>query len=63
MRVIAQRVRQAAVSVGETTVGQIGLGLLVLAGFEELDQPSELDWMAHKLVKLRVFPHAQGLMN
>ena len=63
MRAIAQRVRQAAVSVGEKTVGQIGLGLLVLAGFEEVDQPSDLDWMAQKLVKLRVFPDAQGMMN
>ena len=63
MRVIAQRVRQAAVSVGEKTVGQIGVGLLVLAGFEEVDQPSDLEWMAQKLVKLRVFPDAQGMMN
>jgi len=45
MRVIAQRVRQAAVSVGEKTVGQIGIGLLALAGFEEVDQPSDLEWM------------------
>ena len=63
MRAVVQRVKQASVSVEGTTTGQIGIGLLVLAGFEEADQPTDLDWMAQKLVKLRVFPDEQGLMN
>lgn len=63
MRVIVQRVKQAAVTVDGAVTGQIGVGLLVLAGFEEADQASDLDWMAQKLVKLRVFPDEQGVMN
>lgn len=63
MRVIVQRVKQAAVTVDGKITGQIGTGLLVLAGFEEADQASDLDWMAQKLVKLRIFPDEQGIMN
>lgn len=63
MRVVMQRVRQASVSIAGNTVGQIGVGLLVLAGFEEADQPADLDWMAQKLVKLRVFADKEGTMN
>jgi len=63
MRVVVQRVKEASVSVAGEVVGRIGAGLLVLAGFEEADQPADLDWMAGKLVKLRVFPDSQGVMN
>lgn len=63
MRVVVQRVKQAEVTVAEKISGQIGVGLLVLAGFDEADQASDLDWMAQKLVKLRVFPDADGVMN
>ena len=63
MRAVVQGVKQASVSVEGRITGQIGAGLLVLAGFEEADQPADLDWMAQKLVKLRVFPDAQGVMN
>jgi D-tyrosyl-tRNA(Tyr) deacylase len=63
MRVVVQRVRQASVSVGGEATGRIGAGLLVLAGFEEADEAADLDWMAGKLVKLRVFPDDQGVMN
>jgi D-tyrosyl-tRNA(Tyr) deacylase len=63
MRVVVQRVKRAEVSVAGEITGRIGEGLLVLAGFEEVDQANELDWMVQKLVKLRVFPDAQGVMN
>jgi len=63
MRVVVQRVRHAEVGVAGRTQGRIGVGLLVLAGFEEADQPADLDWMAGKLVRLRVFPDDQGVMN
>lgn len=63
MRVIIQRVKEASVTVGNQITGRIGTGLLVLAGFEEADQPDDLDWMAQKLVKLRIFPDEQGVMN
>ncbi len=42
---------------------KIGPGLLVLAGFEESDTEADLDWMAGKVVRLRVFADADGVMN
>lgn len=63
MRVVIQRVGEASVSVGGELKGRIGAGLLVLAGFEEADQSSDLDWMAQKIVRLRVFPDERGVMN
>ncbi len=63
MRVIVQRVKQASVTVDGNVSGQIRNGLLVLAGFEEADQVGDLEWMAQKLVKLRIFPDDQGVMN
>lgn len=63
MRVVVQRVSEAAVRVDGAVVGLIGRGLLILAGFEEVDQQADLDWMAQKLVRLRIFPDAQGVMN
>jgi D-tyrosyl-tRNA(Tyr) deacylase len=63
MRVVVQRVKQASVAVEGTTTGQIGVGLVVLAGFEDAEQPADLDWMAQKLVKLRVFADEEGTMN
>jgi D-tyrosyl-tRNA(Tyr) deacylase len=63
MRVVVQRVREASVSVEERVVGRIGAGLLVLAGFEAADTDADLDWMAGKLVRLRLFADGEGVMN
>ena len=63
MRCVIQRVRQARVSVGERVVGEIGPGLLVLAGFVDDDEDADLEWMARKVTRLRVFDDARGVMN
>jgi D-aminoacyl-tRNA deacylase len=63
MRVVVQRVTEAAVSANGVIAGRIGTGMLVLAGFEEADQPEDLNWMAQKLARLRIFPDEQGVMN
>ncbi len=63
MRVIVQRVSQARVEVDQKTIGQIGRGLLVLAGFEEADTTDDLKWVAAKIVNLRIFPDDAGIMN
>lgn len=63
MRLVVQRVRSAAVRVGEETVGRIGPGLLVLAGVEKGDGPATADAAAEKLATLRVFEDAAGKMN
>ena len=56
-------VRSASVAVGGAVVGEIGSGLLVLAGFEADDKDLDLDWMCGKLVRLRIFPDQAGVMN
>ncbi|MDR1995644.1 D-aminoacyl-tRNA deacylase [Azonexus sp.] len=63
MRVVVQRVSEAVVSVDVREVGRIGGGLLVLAGFEAVDGDADLDWMAGKLVRLRLFADSDGVMN
>ena len=63
MRVIVQRVSEAAVTAGGTLSGRIGAGLLVLAGFEDADQDGDLDWMVQKLLRLRIFADDAGVMN
>lgn len=63
MRVVVQRVKSAEVTVDGGVTGRIGPGLLVLAGFEEGDGDADLDWMAGKLVRLRLFADAEGVMN
>lgn len=63
MRVVIQRVRAAAVAVAGDTVGKIGPGLLVLAGFEEADDEADLAWMAGKIVRTRIMADDSGVMN
>ncbi|MBU3698324.1 MAG: D-aminoacyl-tRNA deacylase [Dechloromonas sp.] len=63
MRVVVQRVESASVTVNAEIVAKTGAGLLVLAGFEADDSEADLDWMAGKLVRLRLFGDADGVMN
>lgn len=63
MRVVIQRVRTASVAVAGETVGKIGPGLLVLAGFEEADDEADLAWMAGKIVRTRIMADENGVMN
>ncbi|GAB2768486.1 D-tyrosyl-tRNA(Tyr) deacylase [Hymenobacter luteus] len=63
MRIVVQRVRQASVTVAGRVTGQIGPGLLVLAGFAPTDATATLAWMARKLVQMRIFSDEEGKMN
>lgn len=63
MRVVIQRVGEAAVTVEGRVTGKIGPGLLVLAGFEDADGEADLAWMAGKIARLRLFADADGVMN
>jgi D-tyrosyl-tRNA(Tyr) deacylase len=63
MRALVQRVARASVSVGETTVSEIGPGLLVLLGVTHDDTEAEADRLADKVRALRVFGDADGRMN
>jgi D-tyrosyl-tRNA(Tyr) deacylase len=63
MRAVVQRVSRASVSVDERITGQIGVGLLLLAGFTGSDDEETLRWVAEKILGLRIFPDAEGRMN
>jgi D-aminoacyl-tRNA deacylase len=63
MRALVQRVREAGVSVDGHTVASIGRGLLVLCGIHPGDGAGERDWLARKIVTLRVFDDETGVMN
>lgn len=63
MRAVVQRVSEARVAVAGEVTGAIGPGLLVLAGFETTDTEADLDWMAGKIVRSRIFADGEGVMN
>lgn len=63
MRVVVQRCHEAEVKVKGTTVGRIERGLLVLLGIETNDDREDAEWLASKLLKMRLFNDAEGLMN
>lgn len=63
MRIIIQRVSRASVIVSDNIVGKIELGLLVLLGIETADTMEDADWLVQKLINLRIFNDADGVMN
>lgn len=63
MRAVIQRVSRAKLSVDGEVTGEIGRGLVVLAGFRDEDTDAELQWMAQRIVGLRVFPDEDGNLN
>ena len=63
MRIVLQRVSRAEVRVDGRVVGRIGRGHLLLVGFASGDGREHIDWMADKVLALRVFADAEGKMN
>lgn len=63
MRVVIQRVLQAAVEVDGENVGSINRGILVLVGIEDADTAEDIQWLSQKLVQLRIFNDDGGVMN
>jgi len=63
MIAVAQRVKEASVEIEGKTKSKIGAGLLVLVGIEDADTQEDIDWLAGKLVNLRIFNDAEGVMN
>jgi D-tyrosyl-tRNA(Tyr) deacylase len=63
MRVVVQRVDRAEVSVSGEVVGSIGRGILALVGIAREDTRVELEWMARKIIELRIFDDAEGKLN
>jgi D-aminoacyl-tRNA deacylase len=63
MRVVVQRVTRARVTVGNQVAGDIGRGLLVLLGIANEDTEADADYLATKIIGLRIFEDAAGKMN
>ena len=63
MRLLIQRVREASVTIEGEVRSQIGQGLLVLVGIEEADGDEDIEWLAGKLLRLRIFDDERGVMN
>ncbi len=63
MRVLLQRVSRAEVRVGDRITGHIGRGFLLLVGLTHSDGEAQLEWMAEKVLGLRLFGDAEGKMN
>ena len=63
MRLIIQRVSEAAVSIENEQTAQIGNGLLVLVGIEQADTLEDVAWLSQKLISMRIFPDETGKMN
>jgi len=63
MKVVIQRVTEASVTIDGAIKGQIEGGYMILAGFVADDTEDDLSWIAQKIVGLRVFNDAEGVMN
>lgn len=63
MIAVIQRVSQASVEINGALRANIKGGLLVLVGIEEADNMEDIDWLATKIVSLRIFNDEQGVMN
>ncbi len=63
MRVVVQRSKEASVSVDSKIVGQIDHGLVLLVGFCEGDNKQTIEYMAKKIVGLRIFDDSNEMMN
>ena len=63
MRVVIQRVAEASVTIDGAVKSQIGKGLLVLLGIEETDTEDDANWLIKKILGLRIFDDAEGVMN
>ena len=63
MRIVAQRVTHASVTIDGKVKSEIGLGMMVLLGIEEADNEEDVEWLCGKLAKLRIFDDGNDAMN
>ena len=63
MRVLIQRVSEASVKIDQAITAQIGQGLLVFVGIEEADTTEDINWLAAKILNLRIMNDTKGVMN
>ncbi len=63
MIVVIQRVSKASITIGESLKASIHTGVVVLVGIEDADGHEDAEWLASKLVNLRIFNDSEGVMN
>ena len=63
MRALLQRVSSGSVTIAGDSAGEIGNGLVILLGIEEVDDASDVDWLIGKITRMRIFSDDDGLMN
>ena len=63
MRVVIQKVKESSVIIEQKPTAIIGKGLLIFLGIEEADTIEDIEWLAGKILKLRIFNDGQGVMN
>jgi len=63
MKAVIQRVKKASILIDSKIISEIGYGLLVLICVEREDDERVLDWIAEKIVNLRIFPDENGKFN
>ena len=63
MKIVLQRVKEAAVEVQGKVVGKIGQGICLLVGIEKGDSEEDARYLAKKVTELRIFPDEEGKMN
>ncbi len=63
MRIVAQRVSRASVTIEGKLKSAIGLGMMVLLGIEEADNEEDVEWLCGKLSKMRIFGDENDAMN
>ena len=63
MKVVIQRVTRASVTIGQQLFSSIGKGILVLVGIQSDDTDEDINWLASKIVNLRIFDDENGIMN
>lgn len=63
MRIVIQRVSHASVTINGQVKSAIGPGLVLLVGIEEADGAEDVEWLAHKVINLRIFDDENGVMN
>jgi D-tyrosyl-tRNA(Tyr) deacylase len=63
MRAVIQRVSRASVTTEKGVLSSIGAGLMVFVGIEEADGQEDTEWLINKIIQLRIFDDAKGVMN
>ena len=63
MRAVLQRVSESSVKINNRIVGRTGCGMVILLGIEDSDTKDDVNWLCRKIVRLRIFPDENQVMN